>query len=93
MNGFKLNVTDQCCISPATSKGGFSCSHRGDLSRKCHYVTGDVSRESEAQGLLQIVSYLKARFRFLLVRWSFAFARPSRLQRSRSRLVASLADN
>ena len=63
----------------------------------CHesaiYVTGDVSRESEAQGLLQIVSYLKARFRFLLVRWWFAFARPSRLQRSRSGLVASLADN
>ena len=63
----------------------------------CHestiYVTGDVSREREAQGLLQIVSYLKARFRFLLVRWSFAFARPSRFQRSRSRLVARLADN
>ena len=63
----------------------------------CHesaiYVTGHVSRESEAQGLLQIVSYLKACFPFLLVRWSFAFACLSRLQHSRSRLVASLADN
>ena len=30
-----LNVTDQYCISPPTSKGGFSC-HPGDLSRKRH---------------------------------------------------------
>ena len=35
INGFMLNVTDQYCISPATSKGGFSC-HPGNLSRKCH---------------------------------------------------------
>ena len=35
INGFMLNVTDQYCISPATSKGGFSC-HPGVLSRKCH---------------------------------------------------------
>ena len=34
-----LNVTDQYCISPATSKGGFSC-HPGDLSRKCHLCHG-----------------------------------------------------
>ena len=27
-----LNVTDQYCISPPTSKGGFSC-HLGDLSK------------------------------------------------------------
>ena len=39
MNGFMLNVTDQCCISQATSKGRFSC-HRGDLSRKCHLCHG-----------------------------------------------------
>ena len=25
INGFMLNVTDQYCISPPTSKGGFSC--------------------------------------------------------------------
>jgi len=30
-----LNVIDQYCLSPATSKGGFSC-HPSDLSRKCH---------------------------------------------------------
>ena len=29
-----LNVTDQYCISPATSKAGFSC-HSADLSRRC----------------------------------------------------------
>ena len=34
-----LNVTDQYCISPATSKGGFLC-HSGDLSRKCHLCLG-----------------------------------------------------
>ena len=34
-----LNVTDHYCISPATSKGGFSC-HPGDLSRKCHLCHG-----------------------------------------------------
>ena len=34
-----LNVSDQYCISPATSKGGFSC-HPGDLSRKCHLCHG-----------------------------------------------------
>ena len=49
--GFLLNVTDHYCISPATSKGGFSC-HR-DLSRKCHlHFTGHVSHRSEAKGLL-----------------------------------------
>ena len=35
INSFMLNVTYQYCISPATSKGGFSC-HPADLSRKCH---------------------------------------------------------
>ena len=39
INGFILNVTDQYCISPPTSKGGFSC-HSGDLSRKCHSCHG-----------------------------------------------------
>ena len=34
-----LDVTDQYCIFPATSKGGFSC-HPGDLSRKCHLCHG-----------------------------------------------------
>ena len=34
-----INVTDQYCISPATSKGGFSC-HSGDLSRKCNLCHG-----------------------------------------------------
>ena len=34
-----VNVTDQYCISLATSKGGFSC-HSGDLSRKCHLCHG-----------------------------------------------------
>ena len=34
-----LNVTDHSCISPATSKGGFSY-HPGDLSRKCHLCHG-----------------------------------------------------
>ena len=42
-----LNVTDQYCISPATSKGGFS-RHPVDLSRKFP-VTGHVSQGSEAQ--------------------------------------------
>ena len=39
INGFMLNVTDQYCISPATSKGGFSC-HPVDLSWKCHLCHG-----------------------------------------------------
>ena len=49
-----LNVTDQYCIAPPTSKGEFSC-HPGDLSRKCHscHVSG---QESEAQGLLPCVT-------------------------------------
>ena len=42
-NGFMLNVTDQYCISSATSKGGFSC-HPGDLSRKCHLCHGSRKR-------------------------------------------------
>ena len=42
-----LNVTDQYCISPATSKGGFS-RHPVDLLRKFP-VTGHVSQASEAQ--------------------------------------------
>ena len=42
-----LNVTDQYCISPATSKGGFS-RHLVDLSRKFP-VTDHVSQGSEAQ--------------------------------------------
>ena len=55
INGFMLNVTDQYCISPATSKGGFSF-HPGDLSRKCHLCHGrHVSHESEAQGLLPLL--------------------------------------
>ena len=51
INGFMLDVTDQYCIFPAAGKGGFSC-HPGDLSRKCHLVTGHVSHGSEAEGLL-----------------------------------------
>ena len=91
INGFMLNVTDQYCISPATGKGGFSC-HPGDLSRKCHLCHG--SCKSRKRGTRPPTdSYLKACFPFLLVRWSFAFACLSRLQHSRSRLVASLADN
>ena len=51
-----LNVTDQYCISPATSKGEFSF-HPADLSRKCHLCHGrHVSHESEAQGLLHRVT-------------------------------------
>ena len=48
-----LNLTDQySCISPAASKGGFSC-HPGDLSRKCHLCHGScVIHGSETQGLL-----------------------------------------
>ena len=42
-----LNVTDQYCISPATSKGRFSC-HPSDLSRKCHFFHG--SCKSRKQG-------------------------------------------
>ena len=42
-----LNETDQNCISPATSKGGFS-RHPVDLSPKFP-VTGHVSQGSEAQ--------------------------------------------
>ena len=42
-----LNVTDQYCISPATSKGGFY-RHPVDLSRKFP-VTSHVSQASEAQ--------------------------------------------
>ena len=45
-----LNVTDQYCISPPTSKGGFPV-----IRVICHesviYVTSNVSHESEAQGL------------------------------------------
>ena len=42
-----LNVTDQCFISPATSKGGFSF-NLGDLSRSvidvtCHVTHGRPS--------------------------------------------------
>ena len=61
-----LNVTDHYCISPATSKGEFSC-HPGDLSRKCHLGHGSctVSHRSEAEGLLpritrQSETFLKA---------------------------------
>ena len=52
-----LNVTDQYCISPATSKGGFSC-HPGICHEGVIYVTGHVSHESEAQleGLLPRVT-------------------------------------
>ena len=51
-----LNVTDQYCISPATSKGEFSF-HPADLSRKCHLCHGrHVTHESEAQGLLPRVT-------------------------------------
>ena len=43
----KWFYADQYCISPATSKGGFSF-HPGDLSRKCHLCHGrHVSHESE----------------------------------------------
>ena len=37
-----LNVTDQCFISPATSKGGFSF-NLGDLSRKCYLCHGSCN--------------------------------------------------
>ena len=47
--GFMLNVTDQYCISPATSKGGFSC-HPGDLSRKCHLFHGLCRSKSRKRG-------------------------------------------
>ena len=46
INGFMLNVTDQYCISPATSKGGFSC-HPGDLSRKCHLCHGSCKSRKQ----------------------------------------------
>ena len=39
-----LNVTDHYCISPATSKGGFSC-HPGDLLRKCHLCHGSCKSQ------------------------------------------------
>ena len=39
-----LNVTDQYCISPATSKGGFSC-HPVDLSRKFPVIGSCKSRK------------------------------------------------
>ena len=55
INGFMLDVTDQYCISPATSKGGFSC-HPSDLSRSVIFVTGHASHGSEAQGLLPRVT-------------------------------------
>ena len=48
-NGFMLNVTDQYCSSPATSKGGFSC-HPGICHGSVIYVTGHVSRKSKTQG-------------------------------------------
>ena len=44
-----MNVSDQYCISPPTSKGGFSC-------HPVIHVTGHVSQESEAQGLLPCVT-------------------------------------
>ena len=50
-----LNVTDQYCISPATSKGGFSC-HPGNLSQSVIYVTGHVRHGNEAQGLLSRIT-------------------------------------
>ena len=46
INGFMLNVTDQYFISPATSKGGFSC-HSGDLSRKCHLCHGSCKSRKQ----------------------------------------------
>ena len=51
-----LNVTDQYCISPASSKGGFSC-HPGDLSRKCHLCHG--SCKSRKRGTRPTSSHYK----------------------------------
>ena len=56
INGFMLNVTDHYCISPATSKGGFSC-HPGDLSRKCHLCHG--SCKSQKRGTRPPSSHYK----------------------------------
>ena len=44
INGFMLNVTDQYCVSPAASKGGFSC-HPGDLSRKFYLCHGSCKSQ------------------------------------------------
>ena len=41
-----LNVTDQCCISPATCKGGFSY-HPEICHENVIYVTGHVSCKSK----------------------------------------------
>ena len=51
------NMTDQYCISLATSKGGFSF-HPGNFSRKCHLCHGSCKSriKSEAQGLLPRVT-------------------------------------
>ena len=63
-----LNVTDQYCISPATSKGGFSC-HPGDLSQSVVYVTGhvEVIHGSEAPGLLPRLTRQSETFLPLLI--------------------------
>ena len=50
-----LNVTDQYCISPATSIGGFSY-HLGECHESVIYVMGHVSHGREAQGLLPRVT-------------------------------------
>ena len=51
-----LNVTDHYCISPAISKGGFSC-HPGDLSRKCHLCHGSCT--SQKRGIRPPSSHYK----------------------------------
>ena len=67
-----LNVTDQYCISPATSKGGFSC-HPGDLSRKCHLYYG--SCKSQKRGTKSPSSHYKTE-RFSLPSLSLALFYP-----------------
>ena len=44
ISGFMLNVT---YVSPAISKGGFSC-HPGDLSRKFHLCHGSCKSQKRS---------------------------------------------
>ena len=61
-----LNVTDQYCISPATSKGGFSC-HPGDLSRKCHLCHGSSKSRKRDKNKLQDVQSKISHNGFVLI--------------------------
>ena len=51
-----LNVTDQYCISPPTSKGGVFFFIRVICHESVIHVTGHASQESEAQSLLPCVT-------------------------------------